>query len=90
MSRQESQFTKWEWAVRKRQSFSLISKLGMSREFVRSAERACMDTVGERTGMWIAHINQRMEPSAESGAVIALKRSGGETVDVTVRGWKSA
>lgn len=89
MSRQDDRYSRWEWAVRKRQSFSLISKIGMSREFVRAAERACMDAVGERTGRWIAHINKRLKPSAESGAVIALKRSGGETVDVTVRGWKS-
>lgn len=87
---QDHQYSKWGWAVRDRQKFLLVSKHGMPERFVRAAEQAVMDAVGERTGKWTARVDEKLEPSAGSGAVIALKRAGGETVDVTVRGWRFA
>lgn len=89
MSRQERLFSKWEWAVMDRQSFSLISKSGMPEGFVREAEQAAMDAVGDRTGRWIAHIDEEFVSAAGSNAVIALRRAGGETINATVCGWKA-
>lgn len=81
----EERYAMWEWSVMDKQYFKLISKHGMSLNFVRAAEEAIMNIIGKRTGRWISHVETRVKQSTSTDLTITMKRMrDGETIDVRI------